>query len=236
MDGPVAICAKHGEFSLHTGCLQCSDNPNYRDIDHGRDDGAFDVCSPQPRDNTPLKPQYGCEAHDYLHGGAEALTYPASPPKLEVVVEGRPHMMVRGPDHGPVPDTVLFEIGNHSFHRNWTQKELEAYRLRLPVSRSARKKAPMAEGLLDYFPDALYDIARLSTIGNVQHNGDEPLHWARGKGGSNRDEMIRHTLESRTIDTDKVMHATKAAWRAIAEAQLAIEQYRANGGTYPPEE
>lgn len=122
-----------------------------------------------------------------------------------------------------------------------TPQDLAAYSLQLPKNPATRKKAPMAVGLLDYFPDACYDVARLSYIGNEQHNPGEPVHWARGKGGNNRDEIIRHTLQSRELDPDpitgkKVLHATKVAWRALAEAQLAIEEYRSKGNVYPPEE
>lgn len=29
-DGPVSICPKHGEYSLHTGCFGCEDEPKLR--------------------------------------------------------------------------------------------------------------------------------------------------------------------------------------------------------------
>ena len=98
---------------------------------------------------------------------------------------------------------------------------------------AARKAAPIATGVLDYFPDAITDMARLSKIGNDQHNPGEPLGWQREKSSDHRDCMLRHTKESRVIDTDNVLHATKAAWRACAEAQLAIEELRAKGVKYP---
>ena len=42
-----------------------------------------------------------------------------------------------------------------------------------------RKTYPMATGCLDYFPDALVAVARVSFVGNEQHNPGEPLHWDR---------------------------------------------------------
>ena len=44
-----------------------------------------------------------------------------------------------------------------------------------------RKTFPMATGLLDYFPDACAEVARISYLGNEKHNPGEPMHHARGK-------------------------------------------------------
>lgn len=105
---------------------------------------------------------------------------------------------------------------------------------RLPTDATARKLAPICTGVLDYFPDAIADVARLSRIGNDQHNPGEPLHWARGKSMDQADCLLRHMLERGTVDVDGVLHDAKVAWRALAQLQLAIEAVRAAGGTYPP--
>ncbi|MBU6249445.1 MAG: hypothetical protein KGN77_17050 [Xanthomonadaceae bacterium] len=117
-----------------------------------------------------------------------------------------------------------------------TPEQLAHWRLQVTHDAKTRKGMPVATGLLDYFPDACMDVARLSRIGNDQHNPGEPMHWARGKSMDQRDTIIRHTMESRRIDIDKVLHATKAAWRSLAELQLAIEYLRAQGIEYPPKE
>lgn len=93
----------------------------------------------------------------------------------------------------------------------------------LPSDNKARKLFPLATGVIDYFPDALIAIAELSRIGNDQHNPGQPLHWARGKGGNNADELARHFVQRGTIDNDKVRHSTKVAWRALAILQLELE-------------
>lgn len=93
----------------------------------------------------------------------------------------------------------------------------------LPPDAETRKATPMATGLLDYFPLALAEVARLSLIGNRQHNGDEPLHWARGKSTDHADTILRHLVDRGTIDTDGVRHSTKAAWRALAMLQQELE-------------
>jgi hypothetical protein len=93
-----------------------------------------------------------------------------------------------------------------------------------------RKEFPMATGLLDYFPDALAAVSRLSYLGNMKHNRDEPLHHARSKSTDHADCIMRHLTERGgydiiTIDgTDhRVRHSVALAWRALALAQQEIE-------------
>ena len=103
----------------------------------------------------------------------------------------------------------------------------------LPQEHAARKGLPMATGLLDYFPDALADVARLSKLGNDKHNPGEPLRWAREKSPDHADALLRHMVQRTEIDLDGVLHATKVAWRALAQLQLLIEAKREAGEVYP---
>jgi hypothetical protein len=105
---------------------------------------------------------------------------------------------------------------------------------RVTTDPAERKKLPMATGLLDYFPDALADVARLSQIGNDKHNPGQPLHWSREKSSDHRDCILRHSLDAGKIDEDQVLHDTKVAWRALAQLQLTIEKLRSSGQPYPP--
>lgn len=89
----------------------------------------------------------------------------------------------------------------------------------LTGSAEERKNAPMFEGLLAYFPNALAAIAHVSKVGNDQHNPGEPLHWAYGKSTDEADCIIRHLAEKGTMDTSgtvPVRHSAKVAWRALA--------------------
>lgn len=88
---------------------------------------------------------------------------------------------------------------------------------------TARKGLPIATGLLDYFGDALVATAEVSRLGNDKHNPGEPLHWARGKGGDNANELFRHFIQRGTWDTDRVLHSARVAWRANAILQLELE-------------
>lgn len=93
----------------------------------------------------------------------------------------------------------------------------------LPTDAQTRKGLPVASGVLDYFPLALAEVARISKIGNDQHNPGQPLHWARGKSTDHADSLVRHLMERGTIDTDGGRHSAKVAWRALALLQEEIE-------------
>lgn len=93
----------------------------------------------------------------------------------------------------------------------------------LPTDKQARKDTPICSGVLDYFPAAIAEIARVSKAGNDQHNPGQPLHWSRGKSADHADCVIRHTMERGSIDTDGMRHSAKAAWRALALLQEELE-------------
>ena len=94
---------------------------------------------------------------------------------------------------------------------------------------AARKAAPVATGLLGYFPDACIAVAQLSKVANDQHNPGQPMHWAREKSTDHADCLVRHQIDAGTIDTDGQRHSAKVAWRALAQLQLEIEAERAAG-------
>jgi hypothetical protein len=93
----------------------------------------------------------------------------------------------------------------------------------LPSDAKERKRIPIASGVLDYFPSALIEVAKVSFNGNEQHNPGEALHWARGKSMDQDDTMLRHFMERGTLDTDGQRHSAKMAWRALAILQLEME-------------
>lgn len=93
----------------------------------------------------------------------------------------------------------------------------------LPSDATERKRIPIGTGVLDYFPAALAEVAKVSYIGNEQHNPGQALHWSRGKSSDHFDTMIRHSLDRGTIDTDGERHSAKMVWRALAILQLELE-------------
>lgn len=100
----------------------------------------------------------------------------------------------------------------------------------LPTDWTERKGIPLCTGVLDYFPDALAEVAKVSKQGNDQHNPGQPLHWARGKSQDHPDTIIRHLVDRGSFDTDGRRHSGKAAWRCLAMLQEEIEEEKRAGG------
>ncbi|MBB3693029.1 dATP/dGTP diphosphohydrolase domain-containing protein [Sphingomonas sp. BK580] len=96
--------------------------------------------------------------------------------------------------------------------------------LSLPDDDAKRGEYPMADGLLDYFPNALAEIAKVSKIGNDQHNPGQPMHWARDKSTDHANKIMRHLVDRGRLDGRGVRHTARLAWRALAMLQTEIEQ------------
>lgn len=95
----------------------------------------------------------------------------------------------------------------------------------LPTNSSERKQVPMVTGVLDYFPDALAAVAKVSRAGNDKHNPGEPLHHTRFRSTDHADSLLRHLVDRGKIDEDTGQrHSAEVAWRALALLQEEIEQ------------
>lgn len=94
----------------------------------------------------------------------------------------------------------------------------------LPSGSAERKGIPITTGVLDYFPAALAEVARVSKAGNDKHNPGEPMHHARGKSTDHADSIARHLVERGNVDPDTgVRHSAELAWRALALLQQELE-------------
>lgn len=94
----------------------------------------------------------------------------------------------------------------------------------LPTDATIRKQHPIVRGVLDYFPDAIAEVAHVSYVGNEQHNPGEPMHWAKEKSTDEADCLVRHLMERGTRDSDGLRHTAKVAWRALALLQRELEE------------
>jgi hypothetical protein len=94
----------------------------------------------------------------------------------------------------------------------------------LPADAKARKRIPITKGVLDYFPDAIAEVAKVSVLGNEQHNPGEPLHWSKDKSADHADCIARHLIERGSVDVDGARHSAKLAWRALALLQTELEE------------
>ena len=94
----------------------------------------------------------------------------------------------------------------------------------LPSDAQERKDTPIYSGVINYFPRALAEVARVSWQGSKQHHPDAPMHWDRSKSGDELDALTRHLFEAGTIDTDGIRHSAKVAWRALANLEKELER------------
>lgn len=99
----------------------------------------------------------------------------------------------------------------------------------LPTDAAKRKEVPIYSGFFKYFPLAIAAVAELSRKGNEQHNPGKPLHWDRSKSGDELDAQMRHVTDMAmqgddAVDADGELHATKNAWRSMANLQKILER------------
>ncbi len=115
-------------------------------------------------------------------------------------------------------------------------------KLTLGTDHAARKATPLLRACFGYFLAALAGVARHSVRSNKQHNGNAPVHWARGKSADHEECIFRHSGDIADIRAwleRNPNHADRAAvidmleteldaraWRALAESQEFYEQFR----------
>jgi Domain of unknown function (DUF5664) len=90
----------------------------------------------------------------------------------------------------------------------------------LPTDSKSRKQYPLS-AVLDYFPDALAEVARVIRGGQVQHGVSA---WDRTKSSDHADALLRHLCDRGHKDTDGLRHSAKVAWRALALLQEELER------------
>ncbi|MGL5074924.1 MAG: dATP/dGTP diphosphohydrolase domain-containing protein [Waterburya sp.] len=93
----------------------------------------------------------------------------------------------------------------------------------LTTDPQSRKEIPITEGVIDYFPLALAEVAKCSFAGNKQHNLGKPLTWDKTKSTDHANCIGRHLIDRGSFDTDGVRHSAKLAWRALALLQIELE-------------
>lgn len=98
-----------------------------------------------------------------------------------------------------------------------------AERVSLPEDAAERANFALADGLLDYFPNALSEVAKISKIAGDKHHPGEKLHWERSKSTDHRNKILRHLIDSGKKDKDGNRHSGALAWRALALLQEELE-------------
>ena len=83
------------------------------------------------------------------------------------------------------------------------------------MTHEERKQRPVFTGVIQYFPNAIMEVAYCSYIANEQHNPGEPMYWNKSKSIGTGDEIVRHLMDKEKFDTDGIRHKAKACWRSL---------------------
>lgn len=119
----------------------------------------------------------------------------------------------------------------HSYLNEYLRpiQENSENKMLLPTDAKERKDIPITTGVLDYFPLAIAEVAKLSKAGNDQHNPGQDLHWNKSKSTDHADCISRHLIDRGSFDTDGQRHSAKLAWRALALLQIELENEKQKG-------
>ena len=97
----------------------------------------------------------------------------------------------------------------------------------LPTDAKERKAIPIYSGFINYFPDAIVEVTKVSKRGNDQHNPGKPLHWDRSKSGDELDALTRHLIDSTNPNLSldgEIEEAAARTWRSLADLQKLCEK------------
>lgn len=97
-------------------------------------------------------------------------------------------------------------------------------------------KVPIFQGLIDYFPRAVREVATVSAFGASKYAWKG---WESVPDGVNRysDAMVRHLISEATgerTDADSgLLHKAHCAWNALAALELALREAEGMKGQNP---
>ncbi len=95
----------------------------------------------------------------------------------------------------------------------------------LPTGSAARKGIPIYRGFMKIFPDAIAAVSQLTALSTEKHNPGGDVGWQKDKSTDELDAGLRHMLDDIMSedpvarDEDGALHATKMAWRMMANLQ-----------------
>lgn len=109
-----------------------------------------------------------------------------------------------------------------------TTKEREASKpIGLAGDSATRKDAPIYEGFVCYFPNAMANVAKLSKHGNDKHNPGQTLRWSFNLSNDHGNCIVRHQASDpeavdESYNDPEILHATAVAWRAMAQLETIL--------------
>ena len=107
------------------------------------------------------------------------------------------------------------------------ERDPNGYDLKTPGSKADEGKAPILQGLLQYFPRALKEVALVSSAGAKKYSWKG---WEKVPDGPSRygDALGRHLLAEAVegqFDGDTgLLHSAQVAWNALARLELLLRE------------
>src|SRR5689334_9543699 len=116
----------------------------------------------------------------------------------------------------------LSKISAKTWPIYWPKSKVDE-KVCLPTDSATRKGAPIATGVLQYFPRAAAYVAMVSKVGNDKHNPGEPLHWSKEKSSDHLDCCARHICDAGKRGDAGLRESGYLAWRALANLEIELE-------------
>lgn len=107
------------------------------------------------------------------------------------------------------------------------ERDPNGLQLKTPGAKADAGKVPVLQGLLDYFPRACLEVARVSTVGANKYSWKG---WEKVSDGINRygNALARHLLyefiEGPNDADTGLLHASQQAWNALARLELILRE------------
>jgi hypothetical protein len=91
-----------------------------------------------------------------------------------------------------------------------------------------KNKPPVFEGVLEYFPLAILEIAKVSAMGAQKYDWG---NWVHVQDGYKRytSALCRHLVGKGDLDFDdesNLLHAAHVAWNSLARLELILKKMR----------
>jgi hypothetical protein len=111
----------------------------------------------------------------------------------------------------------------------WSERDPSGKPANAAGSKLDAGKAPIFRGVINYFPNAIVEVAKVSGFGAEKYTWNG---WESVPDGVNRysDAMGRHligeTIDGPTDPATGLSHAAQVAWNALARLELMLREQK----------
>lgn len=129
---------------------------------------------------------------------------------------------------------MMWKANRITEENNTTEKDPNGIAAHTPGAKMDAGKPPVFQGVIDYFPLAIEEVAKVSAAGAAKYSWKG---WESVDDGINRygNASVRHMLKESyegMYDSDfearglKILHAAQTAWNDLARLELILREIR----------